>query len=102
MRSPWYIVVRGNASDLARVKAVADRSSELSLKEEVPSEWRFRSATVEPHHGPEDARSDLEDLVIRLADVAAVAAKTGSGRRPSTWSATAMRRLPGLPEPHFR
>jgi DNA methylase len=32
MRSPWYIVVRGNASDLARIKAIADRSSELSLE----------------------------------------------------------------------
>jgi hypothetical protein len=76
MRSPWYVVVRGIDSDLARLKAVSERSSEVSLEEEVPNEWRLRSATVEPHLGPKDARSALEDLLVRLADVAAAAGYT--------------------------
>lgn len=76
MRSPWYVVVRGIDSDLARLKAVSERSSEVSLEEEVPNEWRLRSVTVEPHLEAEDARSALEDLLVRLADVAAAAGYT--------------------------
>jgi hypothetical protein len=83
MRSPWYIVVRGNDSDLARLRTVTEHRAELSLEEEAPGEWRLRSTDVEPHFAPEDARSILEDLVVRLADVAAAAGyirvRVGSG-----------------------
>jgi hypothetical protein len=76
MLSPWYIVVRGEPPDLSRVRQVCLTSTDHSLEEEEPGEWRLRSTTVDGMIGHEDAWPVLCDLLVRLSDVTAVAHHT--------------------------
>lgn len=73
MVSPWYLVLDGDGNALRRLQDLARGSAEYSVDEEG-GEWHLRSASIDGAAGPEDARSSLIDLLVRLADVAAAAA----------------------------
>jgi hypothetical protein len=73
MLSPWYIVVRGERNHLSRVRDVCVLSTDHSLEEEEPDEWRLRSATLDATVGHEVAWPALCELLVRLSDVAAAA-----------------------------
>lgn len=74
MLSAWYIVVRGDARDIAALRDVSAASAEHSLSEEIPGEWRLRSSTVASPAGQEEGWLALRELLGRLSDVAAAAA----------------------------
>lgn len=71
MLSPWYVVVRGSDPALSAIRDVCARSTEHSLDEEIPGEWRLRSSSAGPTLSHEEAWPALCDLLVRLSDVAA-------------------------------
>ena len=83
MLSTWYLVVRGDEPDLARLGELCASSTEYSLAQEQPGEWRLRSSTIGPAIVHEDAWPMLCELLVRLSDVAAAAAYTRV--RLTTW-----------------
>jgi hypothetical protein len=76
MLSAWYLVVRGSDRDLTRLGELCASSTEHSLDQEQPGEWRLRSSTVGSTPRHEDAWPRLCELLVRLSDVAAAVADT--------------------------
>jgi hypothetical protein len=88
MLSTWYLVVRGDEPDLARLGELCAPSTEYSLAQEQPGEWRLRSSTIGPATDHDDAWPMLCELLVRLSDVAAAAAYTRVRLTPATLGRT--------------
>jgi hypothetical protein len=70
MVSAWYLVVRGNDSDLAALDKLCESAPDHFLAQEA-GEWRLRSSTVGSTLDHDEAGPALRDLLVQLSDVAA-------------------------------